>query len=189
MNINYKIILASQSPRRQELLKKLGYDFEIVKLNIDESYPENLKKQGITEYLAHQKSVHFGKVQKNTIVITADTIVWMDGKPLEKPNNNKEAIKMLKKLSGNSHKVYTSVGFSTNKKFKCFTDCSKVYFNEIDDYEIDFYVNNYEVLDKAGAYGIQDWIGLTKIKKIKGSYFTIMGFPTHIIYNYLKNLT
>ncbi|MDR1876070.1 MAG: Maf family nucleotide pyrophosphatase [Flavobacteriaceae bacterium] len=183
-----KIILASQSPRRKELLESLGYTFETVKLNINEVYPAHLKANEITEYLAFQKSKHFEKVDKNTVVITADTIVWMNDKALEKPQDAEQAKEMLRQLSGNIHQVYTSVGFTTQDKFQVFTDCSEVHFLEFTEQEIDFYVKNNNPLDKSGSYGIQDWIGLAKIDKIKGSCFTIMGLPTHIVYKFLQSL-
>ncbi|MDR2121687.1 MAG: Maf family nucleotide pyrophosphatase [Flavobacteriaceae bacterium] len=184
----FKIILASQSPRRQELLKSLNYTFDTVQLNMDESYPAHLKESEITEYLAYQKSRCFGKVEENTVVITADTIVWMNDRALEKPQDANQAKEMLQELSGNFHKVYTSVGFTTRERFQVFTDCSEVHFSEITEQEMDFYIKNNNPFDKAGAYGIQDWIGLAKIDKIKGSYFTIMGFPTHIVYEFLQKL-
>ena len=183
-----KIILASQSPRRKELLKNLGYDFTAVSLNTDEDYPPELKAQEITEFLAKKKSLHFGRVAENTVVITADTIVWLDGEALGKPETEKDAKKMLRNLSGKTHYVYTSVGFTTSVDFQVFTDTAEVYFSELSEEEIEFYVQNFNVLDKAGAYGIQDWIGLAKIDRIKGSYFTIMGFPTHLVYKYLNSL-
>ncbi|MXO33723.1 septum formation protein Maf [Apibacter sp. B3889] len=185
----FKIILASQSPRRQELLKSLNYKFETLHLNIDESYSPLLKENQITEYLAEQKSKRYGEVDDHTVVITADTIVWMNDHALEKPENFEQAKKMLFELSGNSHKVYTSVGFSTKNDFKVFTDCTEVHFLPMNEKEIEFYISHFKPYDKSGSYGIQDWIGLAKIDKIKGSFFTIMGLPTHIVYEYLENLT
>jgi septum formation protein len=189
MKNQFKIILASQSPRRQELLKSLNYSFETIRLDMDESYPSHLKASEITEYLARQKSEYFGKVEAGTVVLTADTIVWMDDKALEKPENAGQAREMLRELSNNFHKVYTSVGFTTKENFQVFTDCSEVHFLEITEEEIEFYINNNNPFDKAGSYGIQDWIGLAKIDKIKGSYFTIMGFPTHIVYEFFQKLS
>ncbi|MGM5629716.1 Maf family nucleotide pyrophosphatase [Apibacter raozihei] len=183
----YQIVLASQSPRRKELLKSLGYEFDTISLNIDESYPGNLKAGEITEYLAYNKSKSYGEIPEKTILITADTIVWYNNKALEKPNNSLEAENMLKSLSGHSHEVFTSVGFSTKDNYKVFTDSARVHFLKLDKEEINYYVNNFNPMDKAGSYGIQDWIGLSKIEKIEGSYFTIMGFPTHLVYNYLKS--
>ncbi len=185
---NYKIILASQSPRRQELLRSLGFDFEAVRLDIDEIYPSNLKAGQITEYLVQEKSGYFGKVEQGKIVITADTIVWMNDQALEKPGDEEQAREMLKQLSGKSHQVYTSVGFTKHNDFQVFTDCAEVHFLEMTKKEIDFYVEKFHPFDKAGSYGIQDWIGLAKIDKIIGSYFTIMGFPTHIVYDFLQNI-
>ncbi|MDR3272510.1 MAG: Maf family protein [Flavobacteriaceae bacterium] len=183
-----KIILASQSPRRQELLKSLGYDFTSVSPDIDESYPPELKALEITEFLAKKKSLYFGKVDENTVVITADTIVWLDGRALEKPKNQENAKEMLRSLSGKTHHVYTSVGFTTSVDFQVFTDVSEVHFSDLTEEEIVYYVQNFNPLDKAGAYGIQDWMGLAKIDQIKGSYFTIMGFPSHLVYRYLSSL-
>ncbi|MCT6870179.1 Maf family nucleotide pyrophosphatase [Apibacter sp.] len=188
MNNTFKIILASQSPRREELLRSLNYTFDTIHLDMDETYSSQLKENQITEYLAEQKSKYYGEVEDKTVVITADTIVWMNNHALEKPKNFEQAKQMLSELSGNSHKVYTSVGFKTKNDFQVFTDYTEVHFMKMSDNEIEYYIENFKPFDKSGSYGIQDWIGIAKIDKISGSFFTIMGLPTHIVYDYLENI-
>lgn len=188
MNNTFKIILASQSPRREELLRSLNYTFDTIHLDMDETYSSQLKENQITEYLAEQKSKYYGEVEDKTVVITADTIVWMNNQALEKPKNFEQAKQMLSELSGNSHKVYTSVGFKTKNDFQVFTDYTEVHFMKMSDNEIEYYIENFKPFDKSGSYGIQDWIGIAKIDKIYGSFFTIMGLPTHIVYDYLQNI-
>ncbi len=181
-----KIILASASPRRQQFLKEMNINFSIKIKNIEEVYPKNLKSEEITNYLAKLKANAFEKdLKKNEILITADTIVWHKNKPLEKPQDKKSAIRMLLSLSGKTHKVITSVCIKSQKKEIIFNDVTKVTFAKINEDEINYYVSNYSVLDKAGSYGIQDWIGLIGIKKIKGSYTNVVGLPTQLLY---KNL-
>lgn len=188
MKMAKKIILASQSPRRKELLSSLGVEFTTQSLNIDESYPSQLKGAEITEYLVKKKSEFFRKLSENEVLITADTIVWHKDKALEKPKNEQEAFNMLRELSGENHQVFTSVGFTTKTNFQVFTDKAEVSFLPISEEEIQYYIRQFNPMDKAGSYGIQEWIGLAKINKIEGSYFTIMGFPTHLVYQYLKEL-
>lgn len=188
MKIPYNIILASQSPRRQELLRSLNISFVCKPVLVEETYPAGLVANEITEYLAKKKSSHFGNVKSKDLIITADTIVWNKDHPLEKPKNIEEAKNFLREISNTDHTVYTSVGFTTSEGTKIFTDSAKIYLSELSDEEIDFYITNYRPLDKAGSYGIQDWIGLSKIYKIEGSYYTIMGLPTHIVYEYLKSI-
>ena len=181
-----KIILASASPRRQQFLKEMNINFSIKIKNIEEVYPKNLKAEEITNYLAKLKANAFEKdLKKNEILITADTIVWHKNKPLEKPQDKKSAIRMLLSLSGKTHKVITSVCIKSQKKEIIFNDVTKVTFAKINEDEINYYVSNFSVLDKAGSYGIQDWIGLIGIKKIKGSYTNVVGLPTQLLY---KNL-
>ncbi len=183
-----EIILASQSPRRRELLEMMRIPFRSISLDIDESYPSNLKKAEITAFLARVKSENYNKLTENQILITADTIVWHKGKCLEKPKNNQNAIEMLLQLSGTSHKVYTSIAVKTVKDFIVNTDKTNVYFDTISEQEARYYVENFNPTDKAGSYGIQDWIGLCKIKRIKGSYFTVMGLPTNLLYKMLQSV-
>lgn len=186
---NNKIILASGSPRRQELFKELGLDFTIQVREINEIYPSNLKEEEITNYLAELKAKAFeNDISENDIVITSDTIVWLKNKALEKPKDTFEAINMLKELSGISHKVITSVCIKTKKTQKVFFDVTKVYFKKLTKNEIKFYVEKYKPFDKAGGYGIQEWIGYIGVEKIEGSYFNVMGFPVHKLYEELLKL-
>ena len=183
-----KILLGSESPRRKELLDKLGYSFETVKINCEEIYPQNLKPENVAAYLSELKSGSFRVLKEDEILITADTVVVINGEILGKPNSKEDAVLMLKKLSGKSHLVFTAITIKTSKKLITKSDVAKVYFDEINNAEIDHYINNYQVLDKAGSYGVQDWLGMAKIKKIEGNFYTIMGFPTHLVYEMLENI-
>ena len=186
---NKRLILASGSLRRQELFKELGVKFMIQVKEVEENYPSNLKEQDITNYLAELKANAFdNELLENDIVITADTIVWYKNKALEKPKNKQDAIKMLKVLSGTSHKVISSVCIKSINFQKTFFDVTKVYFKKLTDTEINYYVENYHPFDKAGAYGIQEWIGFIGVTKIEGSYFNVMGLPVHKIYEELSKL-
>lgn len=182
------IILASGSPRRQELFKELGVDFTIKVKPINEVYPLNLKEEEITNYLAELKAKAFEpELNENDLIITSDTIVWLNNKALEKPKNKNEAICMLQELSGKKHKVITSICLKSKFKQKIFFDVTNVYFKELTLDEITFYVENYKPFDKAGAYGIQEWIGFIGVTKLEGSYFNVMGFPVHKLYEEMKN--
>lgn len=185
---NYNIILASGSPRRKQFFKDLDLDFSIDVRKIDEIYPQHLKGTEITDYLAKLKSEVFTDLSENDILITSDTIVWLKDKALGKPKNYEEAFTMLSDLSGNSHEVITSVCISNKNFKKVLNDTTKVYFNELTSEEIDYYIKNYQPFDKAGAYGIQEWIGFTNIKKIEGSYFNVVGLPVHKLYKTLMDL-
>jgi|TARA_B110000914_G_scaffold186769_1_gene170900 septum formation protein len=177
----YKVLLASGSKRRHELLKGLEINFEIISQNIDETYPKDLKKQEITNYLVKKKSSYLKKsLKKNELLITADTIVWFNNFPLEKPKDREEAFKMIQSLSNNSHEVISSVCISTNKTQKIINESTKVYFNKLSDDDILYYSSKSDVLDRAGSYGIQDYIGHLGISKIKGSYNNVLGFPTSL---------
>ena len=181
-----KILLGSNSPRRKELLQNLGYDFEVVSTKCDEIFPENLEIKNIAAYLSELKANAFRNLEKDEILITADTIVAVENTVLGKPKNEEEARKMLLNLSGKTHQVFTSVSFKTSEKIITKTDVADVEFSAITPEEIDFYIKNYKPLDKAGSYGIQEWIGMAKISKITGNFYTIMGFPTHLVYETLK---
>lgn len=185
---NHEIILASKSPRRQELFKSLHLDFIVETRDVPEIYPESLQKQEITSYLSELKSNAFGALKDNQILITADTIVWQNNKALEKPQNDKEAYYMLNSLQGRSHEVITSFCIRTPKYRSTISDKTLVYFDDISAEEINFYIKNYQPFDKAGAYGIQEWIGFIGINKIEGSYFNVVGLPVHKVYKELKNL-
>lgn len=182
----YHFILASKSPRRQFLLKDLGLDFEIHTKEVNESFPTDLKAEQIPLYLCEKKANAFDEeLNNNTIVITADTIVWIENKVLNKPENLDDAVRMLKLLSGKMHEVFTGVCIKSKNKSKTFYACTKVYFKTLSDYEIEFYVNNFHPFDKAGAYGAQEWIGYIAVEKIEGSYFNVMGLPLKELYEEL----
>ncbi len=183
-----KILLASNSSRRKELLKSLGYDFSVVSIHCDEIFPENLPASEVAGFLSLLKSNAYPELKKNEILITADTVVVLENKILGKPKNEHEAFEMLRSLSGKTHHVYSGITVRTVDQTMTETDVAKVYFNEISDSEILHYIENFQPMDKAGSYGIQEWIGMAKIKKIEGSYYTIMGLPTHLVYEILKRL-
>jgi septum formation protein len=183
---NKKIILGSASPRRQELLKSLGIDFEIMVSDLKEKYPKNLKEKEISEFLATQKSEHLSKTLKGEeILITADTIVVKGDRVLNKPKDKLEAKEMLEFLSGDEHLVITSVCLRDQQNQVVFSSVTKVFFKSLSAAEIDFYVKEYKPFDKAGAYGIQEWIGLVGIEKIEGSYFNVVGLPIAKLYQNL----
>ena len=182
-----KLLLASESPRRKELLTSLGYDFETVKLNCEEIYPKDLAREKVAGYLSELKSASFRQLNDDEILLTSDTVVVINNEVLGKPKTIKEATKMLIKLSGNVHEVFTAVSVRTKENLITKTDVAKVYFDDLTSSEIEFYVTNFPILDKAGSYGVQDWLGMAKIKKIDGSFYTIMGFPTHLVYQMLQN--
>lgn len=182
----YKIILASKSPRRQFLLKELGLDFEVRIKEVDESFSETLKAQEIPLYLCEKKAVAFDEeLSDTTIVITADTIVWVEGHVLNKPESFDDAVRMLKLLSGKMHEVYTGVCLKSKHKTRSFYALTKVHFKTLSIEEIEFYVKNYSPYDKAGSYGAQDWIGLIAVEKIEGTYFNVMGLPVKELYEEL----
>ena len=183
------LILASSSPRRQNFLKELGLEFEIRLKEVDEKYPVHLKGSEITDYLAKLKAAPFVEELKNDdILITADTIVWLDNQAIGKPKNKKDALKMLKNLSGRAHEVISSFCISTKNLQIIINDITKVHFAKLQAEEIDYYVKNFKPFDKAGSYGIQEWIGYIGIDKIEGSYFNVMGFPIHKFYQEMMKL-
>jgi septum formation protein len=183
------IILASASPRRHELFKELGVNFSIKVKEIEENYHEDLKEDEITNYLCKLKADAFtNEILENDIIITADTIVWHNNKALEKPKNAEDAIKMLQELSGKKHKVFSSFCIKTKKSENIISDVTLVSFKKLSLKEIEFYVENYQPFDKAGAYGIQEWIGLIGVTQIEGSYFNVMGLPVHKLYEELMKL-
>jgi septum formation protein len=184
---NFDIILASQSPRRQDLLKGLDLNFRIIPAKADESYPPELKREQIALYLAEKKARALKSLLAGpeTILISADTIVWLDGQDLGKPVDRADAIQMLQKLSGRRHEVITAVGIFSIQKSRLFHAVTEVYFKELSQEEIEYYVDNFQPYDKAGAYGIQEWIGYTGISRIEGSYFNVVGLPVHELYEEL----
>ena len=185
----YKLILASGSPRRQQFFKDLDLDFEIRLKDIEEIFPPELQAEEITNYLAELKANAFeGELNDNEILITSDTIVWHKNKALGKPKDAKNAFEILKSLSNATHEVITSVCFKTNAETTVMYEVTKVTFNELSDEAIVYYIENYKPFDKAGAYGIQEWIGFVGVSKIEGSYANVMGMPTDKVYEYLINL-
>lgn len=185
---NYTIILASGSPRRQQFFKDLDIDFSIKLKEVEEVYPQELKGREITDYLANLKSKAFTNLSEKDILITSDTIVWLENKALGKPKDAKDAFKMLRSLSGKKHEVITSISIKSKNFQKIISDVTTVSFKEITDNEINYYIENYKPFDKAGAYGIQEWIGFIAIKNLEGSYFNVVGLPVHKLYKELMNL-
>lgn len=179
------IILFSKSPRRQELLKLMGLNFRVMTKDVDESYPENLSPTEVAEYIATKKAKAFDSQINDEILITADTIVAVDNEILGKPDDATDAFRMLKLLSGRAHDVHTGVALLHQHHVVSFVDTTKVYFRELSDDEINFYIDNYQPYDKAGAYGIQEWIGITAVSRLEGSYTNVMGLPTEKLYLYL----
>lgn len=186
-SFKYKILLASKSPRRRALLKELGFNVEIVEPSHgNEDYPGHLKAEEIPLYLAKAKSAEYDKPLKdNEILLTADTIVWLNNKIIGKPDSLEDAVSMIAELSGNMHEVFTGVCLRSLNKQVAFYDATRVYFKHLDRWEIESYVSHYKPLDKAGAYGIQEWIGFIGIERIEGSYFNVMGLPIHRVYKEL----
>ena len=185
----YNIVLASGSPRRKELLAGLGLQFEVRLLpGIDESYPEGLTGEEIAQTISRKKAEAYRPtLQTDELILTADTIVYLDGQVLGKPSDAEDARRMLRLLSGCTHEVITGVTLLTRDKTHTFSSVSKVKIADITDREIDYYVDNYHPLDKAGAYGIQEWIGYIAVERIEGSYFNVMGLPVQRLYQELKN--
>ena len=184
----YKIILASNSPRRKELLGGLGIVYEVKTMpDIDESYPEGLSCEEIPMYIARAKAdAYLPMINNNELIITADTIVWLNGLVMGKPKNETEACDMLRRLSGPTHQVVTGVCITTRNKQKCFATVTDVTFANLSEEEINHYVTQYKPMDKAGAYGIQEWIGFVGVQSISGSYFNVVGLPIQRLYSELK---
>lgn len=185
---NYKIILASGSPRRQAFFKELDIDFEIEVKKIDETFPSNLMRSEITDYISQQKASAFTNLQKNDLLITSDTIVLLEDEAIGKPKDFEDAREMLRKLSGKMHEVITSVCFTSNGFQKTVNDVTKVWFKNLSEEEIDYYIKTYQPFDKAGSYGIQEWIGYIGIEKIEGCYFNVMGLPIRLVYKTLNDI-
>lgn len=184
----YHIILASNSPRRRELLAGLGLDFEVRTLpGIDESYPDSLEGSHIPLYIARKKAEAYRTyLHKDELMITADTIVWLDRRVLGKPRDEAEAVQMLHDMSGRTHEVYTGVCLTTSARQRSFTVGTRVRFAQLSDEEIQYYVSHFHPLDKAGAYGVQEWIGYVGVEYIEGSYYNVMGLPMQRLYQELK---
>ncbi len=186
---NKRVILASASPRRKMLMEGLDIPLEIVQANqVDESYPGNLPPEKIPAYLAGKKAdAAQDLLKEDAILVTADTIVILDGEVIEKPQDEVHAREMLSRLSGNMHRVLTGVCMRSVDKEVCFTAESRVYFGKLSQEEIAYYINTYKPFDKAGAYGIQEWIGYVSVERIEGSFYNVMGLPVHQVYRYLKD--
>lgn len=183
----YKVILASNSPRRKELLAGLGVDYEVrTLLDVDESYPETLQGADIPLYIAKEKAnAYQAMIQPDELMITADTIVWLDSKVLGKPEDREDALQMLRKMSGRTHEVFTGVCITTTEWQRSFTAQTEVRFSVLSEEEIAFYVDKFQPMDKAGAYGVQEWIGFIGVENISGSYYNIMGLPVQRLYREL----
>lgn len=182
---DYQIILASNSPRRKQFLKDLGLTFTVKPANVNEEYPSQLQGKDIALYIAQQKASVFNNLKENEIIITCDTIVWIDNEALEKPENREKAIQMLQQLSGKTHEVISAVCIKSNQKEQLFYDVTEVRFNNLNLLDIEYYVDTFKPFDKAGSYGIQEWIGLIGIEKINGSYTNVVGMPMEKLYNEL----
>ena len=185
---NKKLYLGSQSPRRKELLVALGFQFETISIQCEENYPKDLSTEKVAGYLSELKARAFRNLYQNEILLTADTVVVFGNKILGKPKNEDDAREMLKNLSGKTHQVYTAISIKTSNKILTETDVANVELYELLPEEIDFYIKQYKPFDKAGAYGVQEWLGMAKISKIKGSFYTIMGLPTALVYHLLKKI-
>jgi septum formation protein len=190
LSSTYHLILASGSPRRQQFFKDLGLDFEIRLKSVEEIYPEHLQHHEISDYLAQLKaSVFKEELKDHEILVTSDTVVWHENTSLAKPQDAQEAFDMIAAMSGKTHEVITSVCFTTATSQKVVHEITKVTFEAMSAAEIWYYVNNFKPFDKAGAYGIQEWIGYTKVARIEGSYTNVVGLPTHLVYKVLSNPT
>ena len=186
---DYHIILASGSPRRHAFFKSLNLEFEVILKPVEEIYPEELRREAITDYLSKLKAEPFqSDIKSNTILVTSDTIVWHNNKALGKPKNAQHAFEMIKSMSNATHDVVSSVCFTMQKQQKIVNTTTKVTFKALTDDEIWYYVNNFKPFDKAGAYGIQEWIGQIGVTKIEGSYFNVMGLPVHLVYKTLNTI-
>lgn len=181
----YRIVLASQSPRRQELLRGLNIDFTVELMDVEENYPREMVGVDIPMFLAEKKADAY-HIDDETLLITADTIVWHEGRVLGKPADRAEAKRMLKQLSGKTHQVITGVCMRTTRKRRVFHVISEVRFARLTDSEVEFYLDHYKPYDKAGSYGVQEWIGYVGVEHINGSYFNVMGLPIQRVYNELK---
>lgn len=184
---NRPLVLASSSPRRQFLMKEAGFTFTIEKPDVEESFPESLPVDQVAKFLASKKAEFFRPNIHNEVIVTADTVVILGDRIMNKPLNREEAVEMLSALSGRTHTVVTGVCILSKEKELAFDDTTQVTFQSLTRDEIFFYVDNYKPFDKAGAYGAQDWIGMVAIERINGSYFTVMGLPIHRVYQELKN--
>lgn len=188
INLQLSIVLASNSPRRKELLTMAGFEFVVKSKNVEENHPDGMKQEEIPVHLAQKKAKAFlQEIAEDEIIIGADTIVLLNGKIYEKPTDREDAIIMLTALSGQMHEVITGVCILSKQKEILFSETTKVYFNELKNEEIQFYVDKYKPFDKAGSYACQEWIGAVAIKKFEGDYFNVVGLPINRVYQELKN--
>ncbi|MFB1022540.1 MAG: Maf family nucleotide pyrophosphatase [Vicingaceae bacterium] len=184
---NWNIILASQSPRRKQLLEQLGYSFTQKSKNTDENFSAEMPQREVAEYLSNKKAAAFeSEIQPNDLIIASDTIVLIENEILNKPADHKEAFEMISKLSGKQHEVITGVCLKSAKKTVSFSVSTTVFFKKLKEGEINYYINQYKPFDKAGAYGIQEWIGLVGVDKIEGSFYNVMGFPAKLVYEAIE---
>ena len=183
----YQVVLASNSPRRQQLLKELGINFQVKSSQGEEVYPEPMNSMDVAEFLAIQKADWFTDFTNNELYITADTVVIYGDTVLGKPNSKEDAFSILKSLSGNAHKVVTGFCLKSKNKMVSKSVTTSVFFDDLTDSQIEYYIENYKPFDKAGSYGIQEWIGMIGISKIEGSYFNVMGLPSNVVYKELMN--
>jgi septum formation protein len=184
---NWNIILASQSPRRKQLLEQLGYSFTQKSKNTDENFSAEMPQREVAEYLSNKKAAAFeSEIQPNDLIIASDTIVLIENEILNKPADHKEAFEMISKLSGKQHEVITGVCLKSAKKTVSFSVSTTVFFKKLKEGEINYYINQYKPFDKAGAYGIQEWIGLIGVDKIEGSFYNVMGFPAKLVYEAIE---
>jgi septum formation protein len=180
------LLLASQSPRRHQILQEAGFDFQVLRIQADEDFDSALAPAKVCEYLAEHKSKHYQGTISPKVLVTADTIVWIDGQVLNKPNDAEEARSMLRQLSGRTHEVYTGVCLRTEHKTKVFHQCTRVQFHALSDAEIEAYIATGSPFDKAGSYGIQDWMGYLGVSGIEGCFYNVMGFPISRFYRELQ---
>jgi septum formation protein len=188
LKLRYPLLLASNSPRRQQLLHDAGFEFSVKVKSTDEDFPETMPAIEVPKFLAQKKAAAFSEESLTNIVLTADTIVVIDNEILNKPADYAEAKQMLEKLSGKMHQVMTGVCIKSPEGEESFVDVTNVFFREMSSVEIDYYIENCKPFDKAGAYGVQDFIGMVAIPRMEGSYFTVMGLPVHRVYDALMRL-
>lgn len=186
ISLQKKLILASNSPRRKQLLTDAGFEFTIEALPTEESFPATLPTEEVAAYISREKAEVFHGIRPEHLVLTADTVVIADHQILAKPADQADAFRMLQMLSGRSHQVVTAVSLLADDSIQTVSDSATVYFRELEDSEITYYIEQYKPFDKAGSYGIQEWIGMVGIEKIEGSFYTIMGLPVHIVYQLLR---
>lgn len=186
IDLKKPLILASNSPRRKQLLQEAGFEFTVEVLPTDESYPPELPAEAVAGYISREKAEQFRGSRPASLVLTADTVVIADHHILGKPADHADAFRMIRMLSGRSHKVVTAVSLLSEAEIQTVADIAEVYFRNLEDWEINHYIEQYKPFDKAGSYGIQEWIGMVGIEKIEGSFYTIMGLPVQVVYQLLK---